>query len=227
MTPTADCGAPFDGVRSAHRWRSNGELLAAVASIGYLRLDADIVLDPTYGRGLWWTHVRPARLITHDIALDGVDFRSLPESSASVDVVAFDPPYVCGRRTLDNGVNERFRTRYSGGAPGNRHDLVDLVEGGVSESARVTRRGGIVLLKCQPFQNGKRDFVHMPSVVIAAAREHGLRLEDELIHVRPSGPAKTATFNGVRSAHSVLLVFSKRAAIRKRATLSPNDGSRS
>lgn len=209
-------GPPFDSVRSAHRWRSNGELLAAVAHVGYLRPATDDVLDPTYGRGLWWTHVRPARLTTHDLALDGVDFRALPEPSASVDVVAFDPPYVCGRRTDDAGVDERFRSRYTGGAPGNRHELVDLVEQGVHEAARVTRRRGVVLVKCQPFQNGKRDFVHMPSIVIAAGSACGLRLEDEFVHVRPPGPAKTDTFNGVRSAHSVLLVFTKRAAIQKR-----------
>src|SRR4051812_43435752 len=86
-------------ILAAHKWPTNGDLIADVAKL-HLRTDM-VALDPTYGRGLWWTAWRPDSLSTHDIAADGVDFRKLPEDDASFDLMAFDPPYVCmgGRKT--------------------------------------------------------------------------------------------------------------------------------
>jgi hypothetical protein len=78
-------------VPAAHRWPTNGHLIADAAKL-HISPDA-VVLDPTYGRGTWWTVFRPAHLIAHDLHLDGVDFRALPEPDDAVDVVAFDPPY--------------------------------------------------------------------------------------------------------------------------------------
>ena len=72
----------------------NAELIAQAASL-WIR-PQDLVMDVTLGRGLWWTQYQhDGDFIGHDIALDGVDFRSLPEKTGSVDVVTFDPPYVC------------------------------------------------------------------------------------------------------------------------------------
>jgi methylase of polypeptide subunit release factors len=204
-------------ILSAQHWRTNGELLAGVASLGYFDPDVDSILDVTYGRGLWWTEARPARLTTHDIAIDGVDFRALPEADGSFDVVAFDPPYVTARPSQHVALSGRFRERYLHGGATNRHELVDLVTAGLGEAARVVRRGGVVLVKCQPFQNGKRDFLHMPSIVAAHAESIGLRIEDEFILLRPPGPAKTTTFHHARSAHSVLFVFKRRPSNRRRA----------
>jgi hypothetical protein len=96
-------------VESVVRCRDNGPLIAAAATL-WIKPD-DLVIDATYGRGKFWTCYRPERLVMHDIALDGVDFRHLPEADRSVDAVVFDPPYVApgGRDTssqrgrLDNG----------------------------------------------------------------------------------------------------------------------------
>ena len=64
------------------------------------------MVDLTYGRGGLWTVYCPARLIEHDIRLDGVDFRALPEASSSVDVAVFDPPYIAqGGRDSTNQIS--------------------------------------------------------------------------------------------------------------------------
>lgn len=201
----------MSAVLSVTSWASNGELLAGIAQLGYLDPGTDRVLDVTFGRGKWWTVVRPTHLDTHDKAIDGVDFRALPENDASYDVVAYDPPYVCARHTSDTGIIERFGERYGLiDSPGNRKELVELICDGMTEAARVVKPHGFVLMKCQPFQNGKRDFVHMPSIAIAHAENIGLRLEDELVHARAPGPASTDVFHHARSAHSVMLVFCRR-----------------
>lgn len=66
----------------------NSALLASVAAL-YL---TGSVLDVTYGRGMWWRRFTPATFGKHDLALDGVDFRSLPHEDGSWDSVCFDPP---------------------------------------------------------------------------------------------------------------------------------------
>lgn len=83
-----------DGV-GVRPWRSNAELIArGVVPLGFLR-PQDRVLDPTYGKGVWWRDWQPNELICHDIDGDGVDFRQLPHGDKCFDAVAFDPPYVC------------------------------------------------------------------------------------------------------------------------------------
>jgi hypothetical protein len=88
-------------VLAATRWRTNADLIADCARLGYL--DGH-VLDPTYGKGNWWTKWRPEKFTTHDLDPtkgDGVDFRALPEPDGTFDSVAFDPGYVSpgGRET--------------------------------------------------------------------------------------------------------------------------------
>lgn len=97
--PVADGPLVSDAspVLGAHRWPSNAALIADVARLGYLD---GTVLDVTYGRGLWWTEFRPARLIGLDADRRKArdvrgDFRALPFPDGSVDTVAYDPAYVC------------------------------------------------------------------------------------------------------------------------------------
>jgi hypothetical protein len=208
-------------VLSCDTYASNADLIAAVHALGYINR-ADDVLDPTFGAGSWWTTFKPDHLTTSDFALDGVDFRNLPHDDDTFDVVAFDPPYVCSRSTADSGVIDRFKSRYGlVSGPTNRHELVRLVGDGLAECLRVTRPRGFVLVKSQPFQNGKRDFVNMPAIVNRLAEQFGARVEDELIMKRPPGVSSASTFHHARSAHSVLTVVCKRAPIMERQT-NPN-----
>lgn len=129
-------------VLAAARWRTNADLIADVARIGYLRT-TDVVLDATYGRGVFWRRFRPDRLICHDTRTDGVDFRKLPEPDHSVDVEVLDGPYKLNGRPSDPD------ERYGVDIPARWQDRHALICDGITEAARVVRRGGLLLVKCQ------------------------------------------------------------------------------
>lgn len=199
-------------VLAVQDWPTNGHLIADVAEL-YFAPDAR-VLDVTYGSGKWWTIYRPTNLVTHNRAVDGVDFRNLPHADATFDVVAFDPPYVPGGTTADDddpitGYHRRYGLHDDDDCPRNVEELTALIVGGLSECARVVVKGGYVLVKCQPFQAG-RIFHHMPRTVMNAAETMGLRLVDEFIHRRRPGPTSADEFNRARRNHSNLLIFDRR-----------------
>lgn len=132
-------------------WRTNGQLIADVARVGYLQPE-DTVLDMTYGLGRWWTEFQPKILTAIDIDPAKVpeegyemDFRALPRTWTDVyDVVAFDPPYkLNGRPTaaVDAAYGVDKRTSIA-----DRHRLIAE---GLDEAKRVVRPGGLLLVKVQ------------------------------------------------------------------------------
>lgn len=141
-----------DPILAASRWRDNAALIADMASLGYLQRDW-LTLDPTYGRGLWWTRWRPDQLVTHDLRSDGVDFRALPEPEGSFDAAVFDPPYIApGGR--ESSTVEDFNDRYGlHETPATPTELQAVIDAGVSELCRVLRPGGMLLVKCQDYQS--------------------------------------------------------------------------
>ena len=71
-------------ILAATPWTSNAHLIADCHELGYL--DGH-VLDPTFGKGNWWTVWRPEKLTAHDLDPergDGVDYRDLPEPDAMI-----------------------------------------------------------------------------------------------------------------------------------------------
>lgn len=195
-------------VLAAHAWRSNAELIADVATL-WIRPD-DLVVDVTYGKGVWWRRYRPSRLVTHDLALDGVDFRDLPEADASVDVVAFDPPYVStgGRKTSTIG---DFNRRYGlTDAPRSPVELQQMINAGLVEARRVLRPKGVALVKV-------KDYVSSGSLwpgshlTLTASLTLGFELVDRFTRVGAAGPQP----GGRRQVHarqnlSTLLVLAAR-----------------
>ena len=67
-------------------------MVAEIARLGYLN---GHVVDVTYGRGVFWKRFRPEKLTTHDLKLDGVDFRNLPHPDGAFDASVIDGPYKC------------------------------------------------------------------------------------------------------------------------------------
>jgi len=136
-------------VLAIDQYRNNGELIAAVARLGYLRREHRI-LDATFGKGVWWKVWRPDVLVAHDIdpakAPDGpADFTALPYADGEFDAVALDPPYALnGKPSVP-----AFDRRYGIHVPSRWQDRMGLCERGIVECARVTAPGGVLLVKGQ------------------------------------------------------------------------------
>lgn len=183
---------------------TNGELIRTIAP-QYL-YGADGVLDVTYGRGAWWTRYRPDDLVAHDLRLDGVDFRALPERRRSFDVVCFDPPYTPHDATtgIVSG-NVDFADRYGLGQR-STDAVLELIDAGMAEVARVARRW--VLVKCSDFTNGRKfRMAHLD--VVESMRRHRLIDHDLIVHLSGAGPGHHATIRRPKRArrhHSYLIV---------------------
>lgn len=196
----------------ADTWRTNAELIAdAVVPLGYIQ-PHDCVLDPTFGKGVWWKKYTPTYLTKHDIKLDGVDFRNLPHQKGSFSVVAFDPPYVAkgGRETstitdFDSGFGLKDAPR----TPGELHHMI--VEG-LAEIHRVLQTNGLVLLKCMNYVTSGH---YYPAAydLLAAATDHPnapFKLVDEFIHLGKPGPQPPRTKQyHTRANYSHLFVLEK------------------
>ena len=196
-------------ILSAGQWANNGDLIADVFAIPTIR-EAGPVVDLTYGEGKFWTKWRPDGLVAHDLKVDGVDFTALPEADGSYGVAVFDPPYTHGGGTKGESVAD-FQHRYGvgHGAPTTWGALLRLVLDGFAEAARVTRKGGFVIVKSMPYVASGR-LRHTPFEINRRAHAHGCRLYDEFVLVRRPGPDTARRANGqlhARHNHSVLQVF--------------------
>ena len=198
-----NAGAP---ILAATAWRNNAELIADAARLGYIGAR---VLDPTYGRGKWWTVFRPAELVAHDLRQTGVDYTALPAElrRADFDTVAFDPPYVVmgGRSTTSA---HDFTDRYGLiAAPRTVDELRAQLAAALGQFRDSLRPGGTLLVKCMPFVSGGA-YHPMPRYLMDDAEALGYRLRDELIHLRSPGPQPPHPVQRTsRRNYSTLLVF--------------------
>lgn len=134
-------------ILGANNWKTNAELIADCAALGYLDQDA-LTLDPTYGRGVWWKKFRPDKLVYHDLS-DGVDFRDLPYVSDFFQDSVFDPPYISKGGRDSSGILE-FDDRYGlVEAAMSPQELHEYNCEGLAEVVNVTRRH--VLVKVQNY----------------------------------------------------------------------------
>lgn len=200
-------------VLRANPWPSNADLILDVAKLGYLRQEW-VTMEPTWGDGKWWKKFRPDTLIAHDIKLDGVDFRKLPEADGSVDVIALDAPYVSpgGRKT---STITDFNARYGlTEAPRTPRALQDMINDGITEAHRVTRK--LLLVKCSDYVSSGRLFTGTYHTQ-EHAHSVGFRTKDYFVHLGKPGtqPPRTRTDGRpveqqhTRSNFSVLYVFEK------------------
>jgi len=212
-----------DLVYAATKWLDNGELIADVARLGYIK-PTDRVLDPTHEKGVWWRNFRPADLVTYHREVDGSDFRLLGgEEDESFDVVAYDPPYVAIGGIKSSTIPE-FHGRY-GMAEGGAEDrlfsspaeLQDMINDGLTEMTRLVRRRGYVLAKCMNYVSSGKVWWGVDRTK-RHSENLGLNLVDEFIHLgggRPQEKGRTrkdgtpSTQQHARRNHSNLLILQK------------------
>lgn len=183
---------------------SNSDLIASIAPL-YL---TGGVLDVTYGRGMWWRRFTPEPFARHDIEIDGVDFRALPEADSSWDTVCFDPPYVPrqGKADATTAGDQEFRNRFGLAESRGGVDLKQLIDAGLAECSRVARHW--VLAKANDYTNGKQ--FHLGHLrIINEAERLGLRVHDLIIHASGTGPGggQIHQVRRARRAHSYLIVL--------------------
>lgn len=200
----------------------NGDLIHTALRL-HLRLADPLVADVTYGRGFFWKRQNGVHLIGSDIraAADGIDraskprtsfvqadFRALPYRDHCFDAVVLDPPYL-----HHPGGHHSTDARYGGaiiGAAASHEDILELYRGGIVEAARVLKRGGLLLVKCQDeIINARQRFSHIE--LLSVATESGFMALDLLI-LAPRARVPTrrlARQVHARKAHSYLWCLRK------------------
>lgn len=172
-------------VLSCQFFPDNGTIIKQCARLGYLKKSMRI-LDPTYGNGLWWTEVKFPKLVAHDLAIDGLDFRSLPHKSRSFDAITYDPPYVSVGGRESSNIKEMYDAYGLLGAPTSPAKLQTLINDGLTEMVRLLRPSGYLLVKCQNYVSSGKLFLGVNNTL-----NHGLMLgltvQDQFIHARKSG----------------------------------------
>lgn len=195
---------------AATAWPSNGHLIADVFELyRYLIGDDPLVLDPTYGKGNWWTMHRPSRLNARGrVEHPDWDFRAMPhEWSDRYDVVAYDPPYVCVGGRTTSGIPGMHAAYGLTDAPRTPVELQRLIDDGLDECVRVARKGGLILVKCQDYISSGKLWIGTHHT-LTHALSLGLETIDRLEHhgaVRPQ-PAGRRVMHARRNL-STLFVF--------------------
>ena len=211
-----------DPILSFGQWRTNGELIADVAELGYL--DGDVI-DLSYGRGKFWTKFRPKNLEVNDINESQADWNyDVRDKSkfplkwkSKFDVAVWDPPYrLSGRRDGRTAASVTdFDARYGTETYRSPEQVQELINAGITFGSWCVRSGGIVLVKCQTQVAGGRKHFQPMRARDHAQVEHQLRLIDQFTMVQPRA-RKQPEFNRdgtvrwqhhSRSNGSTLLVF--------------------
>jgi tRNA G10 N-methylase Trm11 len=174
-------------IKAAYAWPSNAELIADCALLGYVR-NTDHVLDPTFGRGVWWKLFRPYSLTTHNRNEDGVDFRNLPHDTGVFDVVAYDPPYVSVGGRESSGIKEMHGRYGMEDAPNSPAALQDLINEGLHEVHRVLKPRGVALVKCQDYISSGKLWLGTHRTLTYALDELGFTCVDRLEHITSPRP---------------------------------------
>lgn len=199
-------------IRSIGDWRTNAELIADVAKLGYL---PGPVLDLTYNAGKFWKELRPAALTTNDLDEQWEtdhheDFRATKFGDGEFASVVFDPPYKL------SGTNQlgEFDRQYGTTLTRSRTAIHALLVGGIAEAARIASE--FILVKCQDQVSGG-EVRWQSAIAFDTARAMDLSQVDEFL-IDGGGPPQDAARGQQHARHdrSVLMVFGKPGANAKR-----------
>lgn len=205
-------------VLAAYNWKNNGYLIADIARVGWLKRNL-LTLDPTFGKGVWWSQWRPRHLFDHDLKIDGHDFRELSYDDGTFPQIAFDPPYVSTGGRATTTIAEFYERYGLTGAPTSPAKLQTLINDGITEMARLIERRGILIVKSMDYVSSGHLW---PGTFLMQehARMVGFKQVDRFIHYgSPRAQPKRTRRDGkpVRQKHaranfSIMHVFQKAAA---------------
>jgi len=179
---------------------TNADLLPDVMKM-YSK-DGDIVADVTYGKGVFWRNVDLSKYDFKPTDLmDGVDFSDLPYDDDSIDVLVLDPPYMHGGSTVKESINKCYRNQNT-----SHESVVRLYARGILEAARVLKKKGRILVKCQDeIESGHQRMSHVE--IIQLLELLGFRLLDLFTLVQATKPAMRERYQKTaRKNHSYMLV---------------------
>ena len=122
--------------------------------------EGSLIADLTYAKGVFWRQVPPMlyRVLRCDLAgwpgLDlRCDLRHAPFRSGSLDCVVIDPPYWNASTVART---DGVRDSYNLASCMTPDAINDLYRAGLWEAARVLRKRGVLIVKCQNFVDGGR-----------------------------------------------------------------------
>lgn len=186
----------------------SSDLIANIAAM-YLKPGV-VVADVTYGRGVFWRKVdlTQVQLMPTDLLTlsSSVDFRALPYTNASVDIVVLDPPFQHDASTPLTGSCYEARAVCRSLS----HDkIIELYALGMKEAVRVLKRRGVLWVKCgDEIASGKPHWSHIE--VYTRALDLGFRALDLFILKRSSlPPIQSLPQRHARKNHSFMWVFLK------------------
>jgi DNA modification methylase len=196
------------GVYTSHIG-NNDALFSHVARM-FLK-KGDRVADITYGKGVFWKKLDTSMYDFHGSDLvtcpnAPYDFRCLPYTDGSFDVVVFDPPYTHNPGRLI--VNDSYKNVET--TKGMYHDdIIDLYRQGMMESIRILKEGGTLWVKCKDeVESSIQRWSHVEIFLVASSL--GLYAVDFFILTQKSKPViQHKEQKHSRKNHSYLWILMK------------------
>jgi tRNA G10 N-methylase Trm11 len=164
--------------------------------------EGSVIADVTYGKGVFWQQVDVSKydLQATDL-ITGIDCRSLPYDDASIDALVLDLPYMHGGEGIKASINDCYRN-----ANTSHESVIRLYAGGIVEAARVLRKKGIIIVKCQDeIESGKQRLSHME--IINLLNLFGFEIVDLFVLTQHGVPAmRSPRQQHARKNHSYAIV---------------------
>ena len=172
----------------------------------------NIDCDPTYSIGNFYKHkiqkpkycfdINPQKPLVIQASAD-----KLPLENDSIEVLMFDPPFVCGvdKKSTSTGI---IRSRFSSFK--NVPELLKFYESAVVEFSRILKVDGILIFKCQDTVDGGKNYMIHRDVVNMAIKNE-FKIKDLFIllkQFRIIDPNIKKQYHA-RKFHSYFLVFKK------------------
>jgi hypothetical protein len=182
---------------------TNADLFPKILSLYVPK--GSVIADVTSGKGVFWQNVDASKYVLKATDLmDGIDFRSLPYEDASIDALVLDPPFMHDGKTVHEALNKNYRNNHQ---PTTSHaSVIRLYAGGILEAARVLKKKGVIIVKCQDeTESGRQRLSHVE--LIQVLEIFGFEIVDQFVLVQDKLPLMRHEYQkSARKNHSYAIV---------------------